>query len=158
MSDTIEITRKSAIKAHGEADKAGKKLLENLLGADNLKPKSVMDRIKSYEDACEDQGIAPGSDLPYPGKDHYLNDYQKMVTIAKSLNEGWTPDWSNGREYKYYPWFEWKGAGFGFSSSYSFFVGTGTSVGSRLCFKSRELAVYAGKQFQDLYNQFMQIK
>jgi len=30
-----------------------------------------------------------------------------------------------------------------------------TSVGSRLCFKSSELAEYAGRQFQDIYKEFM---
>jgi hypothetical protein len=32
------------------------------------------------------------------------------------------------------------------------------SVGSRLCFKSRELAEYAGKQFIDIYTDFFIIK
>ena len=36
--------------------------------------------------------------------------------------------------------------------------GTYVAVGSRLCFKSRELAEYAGKQFKDIYEEYYVIK
>lgn len=49
----------------------------------------VMERIKSFEDACEDQGIKPEDVLPYQGKitmeQEAINAYIKLRVIAKSL-------------------------------------------------------------------------
>lgn len=49
------------------------------------------------------------------------------------------------------------GAAAGFAAAYSLSAPSSTSAifGSRLCFKSRELAVYAGNQFADLYLHFL---
>lgn len=95
--------------------------------------------------------------------------YKKMKVITRALNtdqetkEAWTPDWSNYDQGKYYPWFdmdadEKDAAGVGFS-----FLGydsdlTLSDVGSRLCFKSRELAKYAGQQFTEIYKEYFVIK
>ena len=78
----------------------------------------------------------------------------KIQIIAKALNEGWYPNWNDTNEYKYYPWFK-ASPGVGFSFSDYDFALTRSTVGSRLCFKSRDLAEYAGKQFIDIYNQFL---
>ncbi|WP_166964664.1 hypothetical protein [Yeosuana marina] len=85
--------------------------------------------------------------------------YRKLKLIAQALNEGWTPDWTDSNEYKYYPWFEMGSAsGVGFSyDGYDHWYSI-SCVGSRLCFKSRELAEYAGKQFEDIYKEFLTIK
>ena len=88
-----------------------------------------------------------------------IANYQLMV-IAEALNEGWTPDWSNGEWDKWYPWFKMddsSSAGrFSFSDSVN--QRSGSSVGSRLCFKSKDLATYAGTQFLDIYKDFFTIK
>jgi hypothetical protein len=82
--------------------------------------------------------------------------YRILKMLAKSLNQGWVPDWSNHNEYKYYPYFELGGSsgfrfhGYGLWRSHSL-------VGSRLCFKTRELAEHAGKHFTDVYRKFMVI-
>ena len=106
--------------------------------------------------------------------------YLKLRIIVAALNEGWEPKFEKG-EYRYYPWFylytkeqydelgdEEKGrcvlrsglstnAGCGFvnvhahydaSSSYSY-------NGSRLAFRTRELAAYAGRQFTEEWADFM---
>ena len=73
--------------------------------------------------------------------------------LCKSLNEDWTPDWDNSNEYKYYPWFKMGSSGFRFGDCDGWDAVSG--VGSRLCFKSRKLAEYAGEQFEDVYKQFM---
>jgi hypothetical protein len=116
----------------------------------------ITDRVKTFEDACGVLGIdliAFVDDDSAPDESAYI----QLKTIAKALNEGWTPDWNNDEEYKYYPWFEMQKTksnpsgfrldGVGYDYAYSI-------VGSRLCFHSRELAEYAAKQFQDLYKQF----
>lgn len=107
----------------------------------------ITDRVKTFEDACEVLDISEA----YAAELHSID---KLKLIVKALNEGWTPDWNNSSQSKYVPWFEWNGTAFvcnGYSSWYS-----RTHVGSRLCFKNSDLAIYAAKQFQDLYNEFLQ--
>ena len=89
----------------------------------------------------------------------------KLFTRAlnKEANGGkiWIPDYRPGNnEYKYEIWFNIKAndkypAGFGFSNSACDDWRTGTDVGSRLCFKSRELGYYAAKQFLKIYKDFI---
>lgn len=79
-----------------------------------------------------------------------------LIIICRALNEGWTPDWNDSNQAKWYPYFDMRSkSGFGFS--YSFYVTWRTSadVGSRLCFKNEELAKYAGKQFENIYKSFL---
>jgi len=65
------------------------------------------------------------------------------------------PDWGNHDQWKYEPWFDMGGSS---GSGFAYFAydlwGTGSACGSRLCFKSRELAEYAGEQFRDLYKDY----
>ncbi len=106
--------------------------------------------------------------------------HMKLAIIAYVLNEGWEPKFATD-EYRYYPWFslytqneidemdeEKKGRVLGRSSSnanayagvafsYTCLASTSsyTYCGGRLCFKTRELAEYAGKQFLAIYADFM---
>lgn len=116
-------------------------------------------QIKTFEDACKALSIPttlPQVDaLPEKHRKAIVANYQLYV-IAQALNEGWEPNWNDFSERKYYPWFDMEtygdapvGSGFsflGYDCDY-----TNTFVGSRLCFKSRELAEYAGKQFESIY-------
>ena len=116
----------------------------------------IMDRVKTFEDACNELGIQK-SELAVSGEIESdfrsISAYAKLIIIARSLNEGWVPDWANDSQYKYYPWFDMSS---GSGLSYDDFdnLRSGSTVGSRLCFKSSELAVYAGKQFIDVYKDF----
>ena len=123
----------------------------------------IKDKVKSFEDACKVLDITPSvpvvTGIPEKYQKPLIANYQLMV-IAEALNEGWTPDWSNGEWDKWYPWFDMddsSSAGrFSFDvavdlHSYSF-------VGSRLCFKSEELADYAGTQFLELYRELFVIE
>ena len=83
--------------------------------------------------------------------EHILNN-QIAVVIIKALNDGWIPDWNDSNQYKYYPWF-CLGENFRFNYYDSFY--TYSFVSSRLCLKSRELAIYAGQQFGETYKKFM---
>lgn len=160
---TIDINPVNAVKAYKSATPEGKKLLIDLLGEDNLKV-DIKDRIKTYEDACEELGIKPikiDNDLIpqcQNAKDRAANyAYHQLTIIARALNEGWEPDWSNSGENKYYPYFLYNaGAGSGFAYFDCGYVHSYSVVGSRLVFKSSALAIYAGKQFTDIYNQFLQ--
>ena len=121
----------------------------------------------------EAEGFAAGSED--------LIAYLKLRIITAVLNEGWTPQFT-GDEYRYYTWFdlygeqEWNnlsedtkrqrgvlfgggangGAFAGFVYAYSTYAPSATDAcfGFRLCFKNRELALYAGKQFASLWLDF----
>ncbi|MGB4775722.1 MAG: hypothetical protein WBP45_11145 [Daejeonella sp.] len=156
--ETLQISKENALKAYEEAGDKTKKVLSNLFGAKTFL-KNATERIKSYEDACEDQGIEPLelSDfdfLPVADRKHAFASH-KLTVIIKALNEGWVPDWKNGSQYKYYGWFKQVGSGAGFSYDDYVYGYSVTTVGSRLCFKSRELAEYAGKQFINEYNDYL---
>ena len=122
-------------------------------------PKDITERVKSYEDACAVLGLNPAElDVTVSGfgtDSNSIKAYGKLVVIARALNEGWTPDWTNSDEYKYYPWFKYDGAGFGFSGTCYVCWSADAGVGSRLCFKTDALAEYAGKQFIEIYNEFL---
>jgi hypothetical protein len=113
-----------------------------------------MPKIKTFEDACKALKLDPKkalSNIPkIPGKHQKgLIAAAKLYIIADALNGGWEPDWSNYNEYKYYPWFNMRPSGFGLFRVFCSHSHSG--VGSRLCFKSEEIAEYAAKTFLDLY-------
>lgn len=151
---TIEITKQNAVKAFKEADAKGKALLSTLFGEDTF-TKAVNGKIETFEEALEHQGIDKDAfEDSCKGLEKDEIAYKKIKIIAKALNNGWTPNWDNDNEYKCYPWFNMQ-SGVGFSLSYYVFWRTGTHVGSRLCYKSSDLAIYAGKQFESIYKDFL---
>lgn len=120
----------------------------------------ITERVKTFEDACTVLGLDPAN-LPVvdclPEKDRKsIIAFYKLTIIIRALNEGWEPDWTNWNQYKCYNWF-YAHAGLGFAYSYRAPSSANTHVGSRLCFKTRELAIYAGDQFIDLYSDYLLI-
>ncbi len=110
--------------------------------------------------------------------------YLKLRIITAALNEGWEPQFTED-EYRYFPWFrlymqeEWNkldeeakksgvlfvGGAYRVANSGFAYLGTDgapsdacTNLGSRLCFRTRELAQYAGLQFAKLYADFYLIR
>lgn len=150
---TITISADAAEKALKEATGDTRKALNTLYG-DQLKPKNITDRVKSFEDACGVLGISISDILSkYDTKDEAA--YKKLKVIARALNEGWEPDWKNQNQPKYLPYFEHNGTAFSHSDYY--YWSTDAHVGSRLYYKSFDLAIYAGKQFIDIYNDFLSL-
>ena len=86
---------------------------------------------------------------------------KKLEVITVALNEGWSPDWNNTDEYKYYPYFYIEprkhGAPAGLSSANALSAAsfTAASIGSRLCFHEPDAARYAGRTFTELYEQLL---
>jgi len=102
-----------------------------------------MNEIKTFDDACKKLSIT--NNLPDVS---LLHENQR-----KAIN------WSNFDENKYYPWFDMvtykkdlPGVGFSYDDYYYGYACTG--VGSRLCYKTAELAKYAGKNFTQLYKDY----
>lgn len=114
-------------------------------------------KIKSFEDACKALDVVPSTlnldSIPEYHRKAVLAHYQ-LIIIAEALNVGWVPDWDNGDERKYYPWFDMEG-GFQFVGVDDYYLYG--DVSSRLCFKSRELAQYAAETFIDLFKDYFVI-
>jgi len=120
--------------------------------------KKITAKIKTVADVLKDNGT---TQKEFDEKYECLLEHQKaniiLELLCKSLNEGWTPDWDDSSEYKYYAWFDMRGGSSGFRcGDYGGWV-TDADVGSRLCFETRELAEYAGKQFIEVYREYMTI-
>lgn len=153
---TLQIKQDSLLVAFRNAGKEGKQVLSDLFGKQVALYDNITDRVKSFEDACQVLGISTNvpevKGLPRKHQKAIIANY-KLIVIAEALNEGWKPNWQDSDEYKYYPWFDMSNpAGVGFAYTYAAASGTGASVGSRLCLKNRELAIYFGQTFTDLFN------
>lgn len=143
---TLQIDEKNARKLYSTASAEFKQMLHDSFG-ENFFRQKITDRVKTFEDACEVLGIDP-DDVLHAAHSEYLeqdidaiNAFQKLTIIARALNEGWIPDWNNSNQRKWCPWLRYSGSGFRFGDSdgsYDY-----SSVGSRLCYKSEELATYA---------------
>lgn len=145
--------------------------------------KDVRKRIKTFEDACHEIGIdaeAWNRDKISLGLEPDVLAFLKLRIIVKALNEGWEPRFTED-ECRYYPWFilytgeeynkldeEEKSrvvyrsynvanalggvscAYAGYDSSFA-----DAHIGVRLAFKTSELAAYCGRQFLDIWADFV---
>jgi len=121
------------------------------------KPENVMAKIETVTDVLEANGLTQEQfDHQCEGFSDDEKAYRILKLLAKALNEGWEPNWNDDNETKYFPWFEMGGSR-GFRAGDFVVWNSGSAVGSRLAFKSYELAKYAGEQFTNVYKQFMTI-
>ena len=133
---------------HNGASQERKLELEELFP--ELKPISIIDRVKTYEDALE-----------VLKRDHFdeNNLYpreiarRKLEIIVEALNEGWKPDRKNASQLKWYPYFSNLYSTFGFSSASYSPMFASAYIDIRLCCKSEEIADYVGQKFLDLYKE-----
>lgn len=147
------------------------------------KPQNVMERVKTFKDACNELGIEHDKwvqDKKDLGLEADVIAYLKLRIIAAALNEGWKPQFTTD-EYRYFPWFylytqseidemseEEKsrvvcrsnsnanasgGVAYAYTNHDSSY--TSTDIGSRLAFKTRELAEYAGRQFVEIWADYV---
>ena len=141
----------------------------------------VTERIKTFEDARSELGSAHPLVEEYEtitcrcgGLSTDILAYMKLRIICAALNEGREPQFTKN-EWRYFPWFilytqegiddmnedeksrvayrsnndAYCGIAYAYENSVASHMNA--SFGSRLAFKSRELAIYAGKQFIELY-------
>lgn len=123
---------------------------------------------KTFEEACTLRGYDADKILPdvsmYPAKHQKaMIAYAKLIVISEAINEGWEPDWNDGDEYKWYPWFDMEvdknnPSGFRFLVTNYDYAITYTTGGSRLCFKTSAEAEYAAKEFLELWRDMMVIE
>lgn len=153
---TLQIKQDSLLVAFRNAGKEGKQVLSDLFGKQVALYDNITDRVKSFEDACQVLGISTNvpevKGLPRKHQKAIIANY-KLIVIAEALNEGWKPNWQDSDEYKYYPWFDMSNpAGVSCSNANGTASYTSANIGSRLCLKNRELAIYFGQTFTDLFN------
>lgn len=130
-------------------------LTSTLLTASTAKKGSVIDRVKSFEDACRELDMVP-SQLSITGENVADDDLQaatnfyKLIIITKALNGNWIPDYEDENQPKWYPFFKYK-KGIGFVLHLVSYFYVYTFVGARLCFETRELAEHAAslKEYND---------
>lgn len=187
---TIQIEVPADKKAEWQ-EVGGKTVLVMVEEKDN---RPVTERIKTFDDACNELGAdhpmvsvydalvtrANGEQslAEWMGKDVVA--FLKLRIITEALNEGWHPKFTED-EYRYYPWLyiytkeeydnfseEEKRRCVGravndalanggivsslarVASSYSYPL-----IGVRLAFSNRDLAEYAGRQFIDIWADFV---
>ena len=182
MSKNIQIQQENVLNAYKNASDEQKELLEHLFGREVFKPVDVKERIKTFADAAKAVGIEDPEEWEsgYSDVEPDILAYFKLRIITKALNEGWEPKFIPG-EYRWAPYFllytkeeiekmnaETKARVVCRSSNFASAFGgvscanayydsayVSASIGSRLAFKSEELAEYAGKQFTEIYADFI---
>lgn len=106
--------------------------------------------------------------------------FLKLRVIAAALNEGWEPQFVKG-EYRWFPWFYLYTqneidkmsekdrsrvvlrsgcsapaiGGVSYANAHNDSSHANTNSGSRLAFRTEELAIYAGQQFLDIWADFV---
>lgn len=182
MEEKISIQRDDVLTAYKHASEEQKALLENMFGKDMFQPKNIMERVKTFEDACEVLGEEHSYVQEYRGVANINFDftqdiiaYLKLRIICAALNECWKPKF-DGEEYRYYPLFwiytkkeydeldeyekkECRVVGLSHDNAYADTRVqaslSGAFCSSRLVFKTRELAEYCEKQFIDIWEDYL---
>ena len=156
--------------------------MKKVFGEDVFKPADIRDRIKTFEDAKRELGNDHPLVKEWNLGDNLSADleaYLKLRIIVAALNEGWKPKFTSD-EWRYFPYFylvtkneiekmddeersrvvlrshnnasAYGGLVGAYAHNYS--SNAYTFYGSRLAFKNRDLAIYAGQQFIDIYANF----
>ena len=138
MKKTLELTGKQARDLYKNSSSEWKEVLENNFGKDFFS-QSVMDRVKTYEDACAELGEEPMNEenLRSLGFSKDEIAYRKLKTIVRALNERWVAKVYDNKEYRYYPYFvhDESPSGFAFGDSDFGYSYADAGCGSRLCLK-----------------------
>ena len=191
MNNQITIQKENILNAYNQASGEQKSLLENLFGKDMFQPHDIKERVKTFDDACNELGDKHPLVSQYYRAFAAFNcevmtkelfAYLKLRIICAALNEGWKPTFDK-EEYRYYVWFyiytkeEYEklveddkkacrvvgrsssnavaGGGLVFAYASNASSGSNSYSGSRLAFKTRDLAEYCGKQFIDIWVDFL---
>lgn len=173
----MEIDIKNIKAAYETATESEKTLLSTLfpdLSLGQTEEAPVTERIKTFEDAVHALGESHPFVVEWRMDDALsldLEAYLQLRIICAALNEGWEPKF-NRDEYRYSPWFriydkvELDEDGkrkscvvnqVSYADSYSDSALVDTNFGSRLVLKTKELAEYCGKQFIDIWADYLML-
>lgn len=178
----ITVQKENILNAYKQASKEQKTLLENMFGKDIFKSKDITERIKTFEDACEALGNEHPLVIEYKiisGAYDIMDDlyaYLELRIICAALNEGWEPTFDKDECY-FYPGFRpyheekdankecrvplWSNINANANGDIAFVSAGSTgsySIAAHsvpLALKTKELAEYCGKQFRDIWADFL---
>lgn len=143
------------------SDALGKKNLESIFGSDLFAPYTT-ELLEFVKTACKNQGLDFETDIPYKtpvnGHQKALNAMAMMLIGAKEIRGDWEPDWDNSSQAKYFPYYNMTSSGLGFSDTGYVCWVTFTSVGSRLCFPTKQQSDKFGKMFFPITKDFLTLK
>lgn len=183
--NTLNIDKEKVINAYEQGGEKEKKVLELLFGVEAFRPKMVTDRIKTFNDALIELGpnhpLVKEYNVINNNKTTYNTKlYSQLCVITAALNEGWRPKFVEG-EKRYFPYFRlysseeisqmskeeksrvvyrsdshaYASGGVSFANADYDSAYVDAAIGSRLSFKARWIANYAGKQFLELYEDYL---
>lgn len=151
--------KKAEKEAQRLADKYGKKVFV-LESTSLITPDEINVKVDSFEAALEYLGRENNAcmcGIPDKHAKAMVAMY-KLITIAEAWNkaDNFIPDYDNTNQYKWFPWFQKRGTA-GFVYAYTHYTASSAHAyfGSRLCFSTSERAEQFGKQFIDLWNDFL---
>ena len=177
MENQFKITEK-VIEAYEKCDDYGKEILEGIFGKDAFAA-IIKDKVKTFMDAVEllgrnNQAVKNYYDIANISNDKNIIAFAKLKVITEAINEGWKPEYDI-MEGGYYTSFD-------IITEYEFekleedkkkecmvfhrpdekiifaLVNSKLSVSCesyKLSLKSRELAEYCGKQFMDIWKDYL---
>ncbi len=182
MEEKISIQKEKVLNAYKQASEEQKSFLEYMFGKEMFQQKNIMERVKTFEDACAILGDNHKLVKEYLGVAYNnivitknLIAYLQLRIICAALNECWKPKF-DGEEYRYYPLFwiytkkeydelnedekkECRVVGRLHDNVYAH-ISVQASLSSAFCssrlvFKTSELAEYCEKQFIDIWADYL---
>lgn len=154
----MEIKKENIVNAYAQGDDSVKTMLCTMFPDIEFEAETAVDdrpvteRIKTFGDACKELGLDAEAEIARL-KETWLTTpkdvaYWKLRIIEVALNEGWKPQFVS-KEMRYYPCFDVLGNVYAFATYESDFAHSGFT------FKSKELAQYAGVQFEHLWRDYL---
>ena len=156
------VNKTEALKKLAELETEFKKQTDGLRKIIDT-PENVIDRINSYESACEDLNIDPIESLPYrnpkTNREKSINAFHMLDIISEALLEGKKLDWADSDQQKHFPYFNnyTPGSGFRFGGTGCSWAIAGASGGARLCVDTEPKAKHFGSHpnFLPIWKQFL---
>jgi len=152
---SLVVDESKALSLYPTASKELKQILEDTFGKDFFVPKKIIDRIKTFEDACKERGENAKTLITRWTKAGLTVSEiagKKIKIIIEVLNEGKKLDWTNTGQYKYIPYFRRSGARWSYDGYDTWAAACCCAPGFYL--ETAEKAIYMGRQFADLYNKY----
>lgn len=156
---TLQITEANARRLYKDATPEFKATLEDTFGKEFFS-RPVTERIDGWEDMLSETGrpyVPDFVDVPEDLRPFFKAVY-KNVIMAEAYNEGEKMDIYDSDKWRHYPYFRTNGSpsafAFGDADCDNGLADAGS--GSRLSFKSSELAEHAGKKHKDIFREMLE--
>lgn len=107
---TLQLSESKARSLYKTGSDEFKTLLEENFGK-SFFSQSVTERIKTYEDACDELGESPVDEVALRRLGLNNNDiaYMKLTQIVRALNKDWVAKVYDNKD-RWYPWFSHNGS------------------------------------------------